>query len=144
MNDNHVVPGEVLIRGHVRIDWIEIGEGLTGDYVPGDADDVELLRFTVYRFQGDDALLAATLADPQLEVMLSAEGLGWVEVDDASYCTNVPTSTDTDERQRLLVLLMGEFYQPVTDRQSVKKLAERASHIGAGDKALIASPYLTS
>lgn len=142
MTDNHVVPGEVLIRGHARIDWIDIGEGLTGGYDPNDPEDVELLRFSVYRFDGDDALLAAALADPELGLMLDVEGRGWVEVDDASYCTNVPANTDTAERQRLLVLLMDEFHQAVTERRSVKKLGEAASHIGPGDQVLAASPYL--
>lgn len=124
--------GETIIRGRVRIDWDELGEGTSGDYDDTDPNDVELLRFTVYRFEGDDALLAAANADPQLEAMLSMEGRGWSQVDDASYCTTVAVSTDTAERQRLLEELMEEFHGPVTCGHNVKKLGEALSWIGSG------------
>lgn len=131
LTSQDVIPSRTtLVRGRVRIDWDELGEGLSGDFDPTDPADTELLRFTVYRFEGDDALLAATLADPKLDDMLAAEGLGWVAVEDASYCTRVPVAVPTVERRRMLVALMDEFHDPVAAGHSVKKLAERLSWIG--------------
>lgn len=121
--------GRRLTRGHVRIEWDALGEGWHGDYNPEDPDDTELLRFTVYRFDGDDVLLASATADPDLADLLAHEGLGWVEVEDASYCTQVPVDTDPAERQRLLEVLMGEFHDLVSHRTSVKKLGERLSWV---------------
>jgi hypothetical protein len=83
----------------------------------------------VYRFDGDEALLAATQVEPVLAAMLAAEGRGWVEVDDASYCTQVPVDTPDDIRHRLLEVLMDECHDPVVGGHSVKKLGERLSWI---------------
>jgi hypothetical protein len=121
--------GRSLIRGRVRVDWDELGEGWHGDYNPDDPEDTELLRFSVYRFDGDDALLAHANADPEFATMLAVEGRGWMECDDASYCTSVPVDTSLDVRQQLLETLMHEFYRPVTEGYSVKKLGEQLSWI---------------
>ncbi len=98
------VEGQVLIRGNLRIDWDELGEGWNGDWDPDDPDDVELLRFSVYRLEGGE----------------------WVEADDASYCTQVPVATAAGVRQRLLEGLMDEIDGA---RGSIKKLCERLSWI---------------
>lgn len=96
-----------VIRGSVRVDWDELGEGWNGDYNPDDPDDTELLRFTVYWFDGQE----------------------WVECDDTSYCTRVPAGTSDDVRQRLLEGLMDEFASAVTGVHGTKKLGERLSWI---------------
>ncbi len=59
-----------FVRGTNRVVWEDIGEGLSGDYDPDDPLDVRLLRFYCDTFDQ-----------------------GWEEVDDASYCTLLPTST---------------------------------------------------
>lgn len=58
----------------LRLEWEHIGEGVSGDYDPGDPDDVPLLRFTISR-----------VATP-----LSGE---YEPCEDASYCTMVRTTT---------------------------------------------------
>lgn len=101
-----------LERGDCRIDWDELGEGLSGEYHPDDPDDVELLRFTVYR----------RTANPDYPD-------GWQPVDDASYCTLVRADIEAPQRLELLNLLMDVFHDPVVADQPVKKLGERMSWI---------------
>lgn len=38
-----------LKKGNIEVELVNIGEGLSGDYNPDDPDDVQLLRFYVYR-----------------------------------------------------------------------------------------------
>jgi hypothetical protein len=97
-----------IIKGRVRVEWVDLGEGLDGDYDPDDPNDVALLRFDVSwkNLQGE-----------------------WEAADDASYCTDVPTATPLPVQQRLLEILMDEVYEPLTDRHSIKKLCERLSWI---------------
>jgi hypothetical protein len=95
------------IRGDVMIEFVNLGEGRDGDYQPSDPEDINLLRFDVSRREDGE----------------------WVGVEGASYCTQVAASTPAAERGRLLSMLMDEFYQPVTDRVSIKRAAERLSWI---------------
>ncbi len=121
--------GQSFTCGNIRVQWDELDEGHCGDYDPDDPDDVELLRFTVYRFDGDDAMAAHAAQDPQFAFLLSADGHGWQPYDDGSYCTNVPVDTPPEVRQRILEGLMGELHDPVEVEASIKKLAERLSRI---------------
>lgn len=100
--------GPILIRGDVKVEWEWIGEGMSGDYDPADQRDTPFLRFTVSH--------RAPAAD-------------WESVDDASYCTLVTRDTPATTLESLLVWLMDEFYEPVSEGHSVKKLGERMSWI---------------
>jgi hypothetical protein len=64
------LPG--IIRGNVKIEWVNLGEGFDGDYDPENPDDRNLLRFEVYR----------------------NEGIEWVAIEDGSYCTLVDAIYD--------------------------------------------------
>ena len=96
---------------HVRVDWYDAGEGWRGDYDPEDPDDEALLRFDVY--------------------FRETEEEEWTEVDDASYCTSVPVSTDIQELKAKLLVLYREFANVLESDpcQSVKKLGEALSWI---------------
>lgn len=98
-----------LIKDNVKVIWENIGEGHCGDYNEEDPEDENLLRFSVF-VQEDNS---------------------WVEVDDASYCTNVNANTDKDRLYELLNVLMDEFYEILhyDIHSSVKRLAERMSWI---------------
>lgn len=98
-----------IINNHVRVEWTDIGEGLNGDYNPDDPEDVALLRFDIDRWNGFD----------------------WEPVDDASYCTNVPASTDTDTLMTLLEQIMAEVGDDVRAGISVKKKCEGLSWLSA-------------
>ena len=70
-----------LKKGRVMVTFSNIGEGVSGDYDPKYPEDVNLLRFDVYR-----------------------DG---VAVDDASYCTQTPAATNHKTLRRLLEVIMG-------------------------------------
>lgn len=96
-----------LIRGNIKVEWSELGEGLCGEYNSKDSKDIELLRFDVYKLENKE----------------------WIPIDDASYCTLVPVSTDRITKMKLLKLLMDEIYEPASSGYSIKKLCERLSWV---------------
>ena len=92
-----------LTMNDITVELEDIGEGLSGDYDPEDKDDIPLLRFTVLK---DD--------EP---------------VEDASYCTQVPTSVTLTEATKVLGAIMLEVALPLTQGYSIKKMCERISWI---------------
>jgi hypothetical protein len=87
--------------------WLEnIGEGLSGDYDPEDPDDVNLLRFTVVRNKE--------------------------QVDDASYCTQLPVDTDIDIIHKALAHVMSEFENNL-DNGQLKRTMEWCSWMSPDD-----------
>lgn len=98
-----------LIKGNVRIDWTNIGEGVSGDFDPEDPEDENLLRFDLYRRQNRKA--------------------GWDELE--SYCTNTRADTPADQLHALLEILMDQFFEPASDNQSVRRAAQEMSWISA-------------
>lgn len=104
----------------LRVDFVNIGEGICGDYDPEDPEDINLLRFDVYVFNpdGDEEYLT-----------------DWVEVEDASYCTQIAADTDASVLSKLIGRLFREYrdaidsYEDYLSGPSVKKLGERLSWI---------------
>jgi hypothetical protein len=94
-----------IIRGNVRIDWVNLGEGFDGDYDAENPDDVNLLRFDVYRHDGAD----------------------WVEVSDGSYCTQVPAHADHVTLRRILTSFMDYIHNDITAAGNVKRKCEQLS-----------------
>lgn len=105
---------DVLIRGNVRVMWEDIGEGLSGDYDESDPDDIPLLRFYIDRWNP---------TDPN----------GWVEVEDGSFCTQMPTSATPTQRRQGLELLMGRVYENVAAGESLDRAGEELSWISPDD-----------
>ena len=109
-----MVTADVLVRdtnpsvGHsIKVEWSELGEGICGDYDPGELDDVELLRFDISRWMGDH----------------------WEDVEDASYCTQVPVSATSEQRATGLKMIMDAIYERASSGQSIKRLCEELSWI---------------
>lgn len=104
-----------LIRGNVRVTLDDIGEGWNGDYNEDDPDDESLFRFTTYTRESADS--------------------EWEEVNDASYCTQLPTDLPAPQVRVALNALMDEFYSPLAnDREaSVTGAAEKMSWIKPDD-----------
>lgn len=94
-----------LIRGIVKVELESIGEGYNGDYDPDDPEDQPLLRFTVLK-----------LVDGE-----------WEQIDDASYCTELPESTPNDLQGLVLTFIMDEVYDAVVGGASIKKRCELLS-----------------
>lgn len=94
-----------LIDGGVKIQWVDIGEGLDGYYNSEDPEDVALLRFDVLVWNGTD----------------------WEQVDDGSYCTMMPVDTDKDTLRLALVTLMNNVWEAMSNGGSVKRVCEELS-----------------
>lgn len=92
-----------LTMNDITVELEDIGEGLSGDYDPTDKDDVSLLRFTV-------------LSDNE-------------PVEDASYCTQVPTNITITEATTVLSAILNEVADPLAQGYSIKKMCERLSWI---------------
>ena len=87
--------------GTVEVD--DIGGGLSGDYDPEEKDDIPLHKYTV-------------LKDNE-------------PVEDASYCTQVPTNVTITEATKILGAIMNEVAEPLEQGYSIKKMCERISWI---------------
>jgi hypothetical protein len=94
-----------IIRNNVRIDWVNLGEGNSGDYDENDPNDVNLLRFDVSRFDGNE----------------------WVEVPDGSYCTQMPASSPHQTLKVGLKIIMDTIYDDVANHGKAKRLCESLS-----------------
>jgi hypothetical protein len=103
----------VTIEGDgVRAEWVNIGEGVCGDFNPDDPEDVNLLRFDISYLTKDNQ---------------------WEEVEDASYCTNISSDTSEEKLVKALYAIWKEYVAVISDYpyHSVKKLGERLSWISA-------------
>jgi hypothetical protein len=83
--------GMSLIRGDIKVEWCDIGEGLDGDYNPTNPKDVLLLRFYVSQRDIDGV---------------------WADVQDGSYCTLMPVGTDSAYLAWGLQAIMAAAEQP--------------------------------
>ena len=103
-----------IIKGKIKVEWSDLGEGLSGDYDPNDPNDIPLLRFDVSRME---------------DFPKDGRNMDWEAIDDASYCTNFPVTASDDLKMKALAYLMGEIYEPAEAGNSIKKLCERLSWI---------------
>ena len=90
-----------LVLDDYKVAWEDLGEGLYGDYDPENANDTAMLRFDVYR-------------------MVSGE---WEPMEDASYCTMMPTDTPKETLQAGLEAIMGAVY----GKESVSRICDELS-----------------
>lgn len=97
------------ILGNVKVEWVELGEGLDGDYDETNPEDEELLRFDV-------------------SVLINNE---WVEKENASYCTCFPVNATVEQKEEGLQILLNEFAETLSEdvTLSVKGKAEEMSWI---------------
>jgi len=107
-----------VIRGDRKVDWVDLGEGLSGDYDPSDPNDVAMLRFDVLELQ---QVHEPTHADED-------EAHEWVAMDDASYCTQMPADTSDKILRRGATMLMNATY----GKDNIKKICEELSWISPG------------
>jgi hypothetical protein len=99
---------DYLEKDRVLVEWVELGEGLVGEYNEDDPDDIELLRFDVC-WKDDEG--------------------EWEAVCDASYCTRMPVKAPPEIRLAGLQYIMDEVYEPLMAGRSIKKLCEKLSWI---------------
>jgi hypothetical protein len=101
------VDSDYLKKGRVVIEWVELGEGFSGDYDPDDPNDEELLRFDAYinNHEWED------------------------DYPTYSYCTYFPVSATPEQRRAGLEYLMEHLYEPMSKREWCRSEAERLSWI---------------
>ena len=103
---------DTLIRDDVMVEWVELGEGYSGDYDESDPDDTELLRF--------DISVGANVAREWI-----SNGRGYVFMNgepdevidgefypmmDGSYCTEFPAASTPAQRKAGLTIIMNKVY----------------------------------
>lgn len=92
------------ILGQYKVEWVNLNEGMNGDFDPTDNDDINLLRFDVYKLCENE----------------------WEPVDDCSYCTLMPANTPPDVLQKGLQLILAKIHG---NNESLKKVCEELSYI---------------
>ena len=84
-------PDLSVTKRRVRVVVTNIGEGGCGDYDASDPHDKNYLRF--YTERKDDA--------------------GWVEVADASYCTQIESTASRSEVRKCAAYILEQMYHAV-------------------------------
>jgi len=106
---NTILP--TLTKENVMVEWVDLGEGISGDYDETDPDDKVLLRFD---FSIRDSI-----------------GSDWQEVPDSSYCTNVELNTPPNILATGLKLLMEVAYDDIAEHGRAKRILEELSWMDA-------------
>ena len=96
-----------LIRGPVKIEWVNLNEGWSGEYDEADPMDDNLLRFDVS--------------------MQNPVTLEWEEVPDGSFCTRIPAETPNHILERALVAIMDLIHHDVVTHGRSKRNCEQMS-----------------
>lgn len=109
-------------NSNLKVEWVDLGEGLDGDYNPNDPDDMELLRFDVsYRETRNDE---------------------WEAVPDSSYCTMVQNTTPPKVLKELLRIIYNTvcpcWLRP--PRVSVKRICEGFSWLNGEVETINRTP----
>lgn len=102
-------------KGDVKVCLEYIGEGSNGDFI-NDGIDKPLMRFSVVKKEpcDDD---------------IDHPDWNWVEVDDSSYCTQIPVDTDKTIMTELASIILNRVQESVMDEDSIKKLCQELSWI---------------
>lgn len=106
--------------------WVNLGEGLAGDYNPDDPDDENLLRF--------DVIVTQEFADQHDIPHEPTDRPGWVAPLDNSYCTQVPADTPENVLIQLLGNLAKDAYHAGEDlRRRLEELSwMQADEVASG------------
>ena len=95
--------------GGFLVQWVDIGEGNSGDYDPTDPTDVALLRFDIMRRDDDGE---------------------WEQIQDGSYCTQMPIDTPAPFLRKALEYILAQ----IVKADNVNRRAEELSWIGPESK----------
>ena len=98
-------------NGDYKVEFIDIGEGLDGDYNPEDPTDVPLLRFDSY-------------------VKVDGE---WEPVEDGSYCTRVSAYANKATLDALATIIVNGLVEVTGGGYSPKRYLESMSWITEED-----------
>lgn len=104
----------------VKVQWVNLNEGLNGDFNPNDPEDVNLLRFDVYQKTAS----------------------GWEPLDDGSYCCQMVANTPA----MVLKYAAQYIYERLTDgatNLSLSQIMQECTYIHAETIYPIPDPSLT-
>ena len=98
-----------LVKFPVKVEWLDLGEGLNGDYNSKDPEDMPLLRFDVSVYNNGE----------------------WEQKEDGSVCARFSADVDIETKHKGLQALMNRLYDVLADdiHISFKKLCEELSWI---------------
>ena len=111
----------------LKVELVDIGEGLQGDYNENDPKDIPLMRFDVYIRNPE-----AYEENLKSEKPLDDSYVGWEAVEDASYCTNLSAWCPASILGKATEAIFYKYRAEITSYPlyfSVKKLGEWMSHI---------------
>ena len=98
-----------IIFDTYKAEWDDIGEGCDGDYDPNDPDDVQLLRFYTYEFNG---CYTAESSRPE-----------WIEIDGGSFCTRMPTTTAEKILMKALMAVVFELHSTSGSLSALERMS---------------------
>ncbi len=128
--------------GIVKVVIENLDEGNEGDYNEDDAEDENLLRFTVYRRYTLGDFVQPYFTDlaggplQHLSIELSAcKGADWcyLAVSDASYCTQLPATMSRNRLKFAAQKILSAVHGDVREQQSVKRICEELSWLSSRD-----------
>lgn len=93
------------ICGPIKVDWVNLNEGYSGDYNPKDPEDVNLLRFDVY----------------------GATNGKWEALEGGSYCTRMPADTSIETLKKAALLIAQKCASAIENGESLKRTCEQLS-----------------
>lgn len=109
--DYYGTDGNWLIRDTIMVEWVDLGEGLSGDYNPEDKTDAHILRFDISVFKDGE----------------------WQDPGNASYATRFPADADVDSKKLGLKVIMDNVYDNASQGLSIKRIGEEMSWICIDD-----------
>lgn len=114
-------------NGMVRVEWVDLGEGLCGEYNPDDPNDEPLLRYDAYvRLTGTDMdEIRGLEVDHFLDPGKTPE---WGVKDPSSFCTRTNVNTHGPVLE-LLAKIIAEELADNLDNGGWKSTAERMSWV---------------
>ena len=109
-----------------KVEWEYIEEGFDGDFNDEDPNDEPLLRFTVSKCAGK-----SKMTDPPDAAYWETddEYLYWEQLDDCSYCTEVPVDTPKEVLMKMAKYIYEIVYYDLSRGGSGKKICEKLSWI---------------
>lgn len=120
-------PWAVSRDGLVKVVWVDLGEGLSGDYDPEDPEDESLLRYDAYVRWDQENPSRNELRDLELDPF-AEDGNTWAVRQDSSYCTQTRADTPIEDLHAL-ALLIAEALADDLDNGSWKRTAEEMSWV---------------
>ncbi len=111
--ENFPAPNVEVGRNDVKVMLEYIGEGFQGDFV-NNGIDMPLMRMSVVKKE-------------YVEDGIDHPDWNWIEVDNASYCTQIPVDTDEILMNDFCKIVVDRVYKSVMDEDSIKSLCRELS-----------------